>query len=59
MTRAEGDTIISGSISEQDHLHSVLAEVRRLGLPIQSVQRPEPDLEEVFLRLVEQEGVGD
>ena len=54
--QAEGASVISGSISEQDELLNILGMIRRLGLPIVSVQRAAPDLEEVFLRLVEREG---
>ena len=59
VTRAEGSTVISGSISEQDDLHDILGMMRRLGLPILSVERAAPGLKEVFLRLVEREGTKD
>jgi ABC-2 type transport system ATP-binding protein len=48
-----GDTLLSGTIADQDALHQVLGQVRELGLPLLSVTRAEPNLEEVFVRLSE------
>ena len=55
VTEAEGESTITGPISEQDELHEVLAAMRTTGAPILSVRRAQPDLEEVFLRLVGRE----
>ena len=51
--RVEGDTVISGAIVDQDMLYDILAKTRDLGFPLVSVERAEPDLEEVFVRLLE------
>jgi ABC-2 type transport system ATP-binding protein len=48
-----GGTTLSGVIGDQDALHALLAQVRALGVPLVSVARAEPDLEEVFVKLVE------
>jgi len=53
---AEGETVISGEIVEQQRLQEVLGVVGDLGLTILSVERSEPDLEEVFVRLIGEEG---
>lgn len=55
VTEAEGESTITGPISEQDELHEVLAAMRTTGAPILSVRHAQPDLEEVFLRLVGRE----
>jgi ABC-2 type transport system ATP-binding protein len=59
-----GHTILSGPIAGQDHLHTMLRRLRDLALPLISVNRAEPDLEEVFVRLLnaepqEKEGQAD
>jgi ABC-2 type transport system ATP-binding protein len=48
-----GDTILSGPIEDQDALHGHLTKVRDLSLPLLSISRMEPNLEDVFTRLVE------
>ncbi len=48
-----GDTILSGAITDQDALHRHLTKVRSLSLPLLSVSRMEPNLEDVFTRLVD------
>ncbi|MCI0440148.1 MAG: ABC transporter ATP-binding protein [Chloroflexi bacterium] len=54
-----GDAILTGAISEPSELHRALARLGALGLPVLSVTRAEPDLEEVFVQLTrEGSGVG-
>ncbi|HYL42316.1 MAG TPA: ABC transporter ATP-binding protein [Ktedonobacteraceae bacterium] len=48
-----GDTILSGAIEDQEALHGHLTKVRDLSLPLLSISRMEPNLEDVFTRLVE------
>jgi ABC-2 type transport system ATP-binding protein len=48
-----GDTILSGRIEDQEVLHGHLTRVRDLSLPLLSISRVEPNLEDVFTRLVE------
>jgi ABC-2 type transport system ATP-binding protein len=55
VAEADGETTITGPISEQDALHDILGAMRAAGAPILSVRRAQPDLEEVFLRLVGRE----
>jgi ABC-2 type transport system ATP-binding protein len=52
---SESETIISGDIVEQDRLHEVLRGIQEQGLPLLSVERSEPDLEEVFVKLLEED----
>lgn len=44
----EGETIISGPIVDQAALHGLIAKVRDLGLPLLSIVKTEPTLEEAF-----------
>jgi len=48
-----GSTILSGPIADQDALHDILGQLHDLGLPLLSASRVEPDLEEVFVRMVD------
>jgi ABC-2 type transport system ATP-binding protein len=48
----KGDTVLSGPIADQDALFSLLGRVHDLHLTLVSAARTEPDLEEVFLRLL-------
>ncbi len=48
-----GHTVLGGTICDQARLHEVLAHVRELKLPIASVSRIEPTLEDVFVELIE------
>ena len=48
-----GNTIFSGGIDSQNTLYEILEQVRGLGMNLVSVQNVEPDLEEVFVQLVE------
>jgi ABC-2 type transport system ATP-binding protein len=52
----DGEVVITGEITEQEELHTVLAEARRRCMTVLSVNRLEPTLEEVFLRVVREEG---
>ena len=45
-----GHTTLSGPISDQETLYRMLEQARKTGLPLHSVTRSEPDLEEVFMR---------
>ena len=51
-----GDTVLYGPIADQDALFSLLGRVHDLHLTLVSAARTEPDLEEVFLRLL---GMGE
>jgi ABC-2 type transport system ATP-binding protein len=48
-----GETQLSGMVLDQDTLYALLDNLRALGLPLLSVARVEPNLEEVFVRLIE------
>ncbi len=50
-TNVDDGTLLSIALAADDDIHTVLDQVRRLGVPLISVQRVEPDLEEVFIRL--------
>jgi ABC-2 type transport system ATP-binding protein len=47
------DTTLTGPIADQDALHAILGQLRELGLSLISVNRAEPDLEEVFVRMID------
>jgi ABC-2 type transport system ATP-binding protein len=49
----DGETILKGIVADQNSLYALLDKVYRLGLPLLSVMRVEPNLEDVFLRLIE------
>lgn len=49
-----GHTVLTGPIPDQAALHGILEQVYALDLPLISVNRVEPDLEEVFVRLTDQ-----
>lgn len=51
-----GHTILSGAIANQDVLHGHLTKVRDLSLPLLSVSRIEPNLEDVFTQMVDGKG---
>ena len=48
-----GDTVFSGTIADQAALHRHLSAIHHLNLPLLSVTRVEPDLEDVFVQLLE------
>ena len=47
-----GHTVLSGSVANQMDLYHILGRLRELELPLVSVNRAEPDLEEVFVHLL-------
>jgi ABC-2 type transport system ATP-binding protein len=49
----EGNTVLSGPITDRSALYDILNRLRDLDLALLSVHRSEPDLEEVFVRLVD------
>lgn len=42
----DGTTVLTGPVADQPALHGLLVRIRDLGLPLLSVNRIEPDLEE-------------
>ncbi|MEZ4364252.1 MAG: ABC transporter ATP-binding protein [Kofleriaceae bacterium] len=54
ISSAEGHTTLTGSFKAQDELYQALDRVRALGVPLVSVARVEPDLEEVFARVLKE-----
>ncbi len=59
ITTWEEGTMLSGPLSDQVGLHKVLARIHSLGFPLVSVNRIEPDLEEVFVRLISESAKGN
>ena len=49
----DGETLLEGIVADQNALHALLEKVYQLGLPLLSIMCVEPDLEDVFLRLIE------
>ena len=49
----DGETVLTGIGTDQERLHQVLRRVHEAGLPLLSVERETPSLEEVFMRFVE------
>lgn len=49
-----GETTLAGEVAGQEQLQSILGLLHALQLPLLSVERCEPDLEEVFIRLMEE-----
>ena len=54
ISHENGDTVLSGVIDDQASLYQALDKLRKLGLSLLSVQKAEPNLEEVFVRLMEE-----
>jgi ABC-2 type transport system ATP-binding protein len=54
--KEDGETRLSGRVPDQATLYALLDQVRDLGLPLLSVAQVEPNLEEVFIHLIEREG---
>jgi ABC-2 type transport system ATP-binding protein len=52
----DGGTVLAGALDDQASLYRVLDHIRELGLPLISVNRIEPDLEDVFVQLIESQG---
>jgi ABC-2 type transport system ATP-binding protein len=50
-----GQTLLAGDIADQAALYAILDRLRAAGLPLVAAQRAEPDLEEVFVRLLADE----
>ena len=59
------ETVISGEIAHQASLYDYLARIKNLGLPLLQVTRLEPNLENIFVQLIDEQkaqqkkGVGD
>lgn len=49
---SDGETVLTGSISGQKVLHKYLDIIKDLDVPLLSVQRIEPNLEDVFVQLL-------
>lgn len=47
-----GETLLSGMIPDQAALHGLIIRVRDLGLPLLSITRNQPDIEELYARLL-------
>lgn len=47
----EDGTVLSGAVADQEALYRLLTQIRLMEIPLISVNRIEPDLEDVFLRL--------
>jgi ABC-2 type transport system ATP-binding protein len=54
---ANGHTTLSGPIGSQDELMAVIGALHESGAPLLRVEKAEPTLEEVFVRLMEKEEV--
>ena len=54
---ANGHTTLSGPIADQDELMAVIGALHASGAPLLRVEKAEPTLEEVFVRLMEKEDV--
>jgi ABC-2 type transport system ATP-binding protein len=53
ITEENGNTVLTGPIADQEALHAIFDRLRAMGLPLLSASRAEPDLEEVFVRMLE------
>ena len=49
-----GHTVLSGPVAGQDALYTILSRLRDLGRPLLSAARAEPNLEEVFVRMLDE-----
>lgn len=47
------DTVLSGPVADQNSLYDILLQLRDHGHPLLSVQQAEPDLEQVFVQLLD------
>ncbi|MBA2678684.1 MAG: ABC transporter ATP-binding protein [Ktedonobacteraceae bacterium] len=54
ITYADGETLLDGSLADQDELHEMLTHLHMWKLPILAVNQQEPDLENVFVRMISQ-----
>jgi ABC-2 type transport system ATP-binding protein len=48
----EGATVLSGTIVDHHYLYSLIDQLHALDLPLLSINRVEPDLEEIFIHYV-------
>jgi ABC-2 type transport system ATP-binding protein len=53
LAQRNGHSVLSGPLLDQGHLYRVLDHLRQSRLPLLSVNRADPDLEEVFVRLLD------
>jgi len=51
-------TLLSGPIADQDTLHAILIHLHQLDLPLVSAALAEPDLEDIFVRLLDSDASG-
>lgn len=51
----DGETVLIDSITDQDALYCLLGQIRKQSIELLSVNRVEPKLEEVFIRLMKDE----
>lgn len=51
----QDDTLLVGTIEDQNALHTLLNQLRALDLPLRSVTQVEPNLEEVFINMITKE----
>jgi ABC-2 type transport system ATP-binding protein len=50
-----GNTVLTGPIADQEALYALLNKIHNMGLTLISASRIEPDLEEVFVRLLDRD----
>ncbi len=58
-TLEDDETLLTGALGGQNALHELLDNLHELGLPLLEARRVEPDLEEVFVKLVNGEARPD
>jgi ABC-2 type transport system ATP-binding protein len=49
----DGVTILSGTVAGPQQLYSLIERLRTLAVPLLSINRVEPDLEDIFIHFVE------
>jgi ABC-2 type transport system ATP-binding protein len=49
----DGVTVLSGTVADSQQLYSLIERLRALAVPLLSVNRVEPDLEDIFIHFVE------
>ena len=55
VSEEEGETLISGSLTAQQSIYEALEKIKALGLPLISLNKVKPSLEEVYVRLIDAE----